>query len=196
MIGAINMLDVLERIYTFLSSPTTLFCTAIVIIAIYTLSTATNFLNIKRVFSDYYKIFSGAKTHLLIFWGVPILFSLALIQVALISGTISENILVFLSILIAAFFSMLSILVSQQANINTSTQFKIVLKESASLVLLEIILCIFALIITLAASILGSTIDDWLSIAISFADYYVIFVMLLNTLILIKRIKALIDNTN
>lgn len=190
------MLDVLERIYTFLSSPTTLFCTAIVIIAIYTLSTATNFLNIKRVFSDYYKIFSGAKTHLLIFWGVPILFSLALIQVALISGTISENILVFLSILIAAFFSMLSILVSQQANVDSSTQFKIVLKESASIVLLEIILCIFALIITLAASILGSTIDDWLSIAISFADYYVIFVMLLNTLILIKRIKALIDNTN
>ena len=36
---------------------------------------------------------------------------------------------------------------------------------------------------------------DWLKIAISFADYYVIFVMLLNTLILIKRIKALIDNT-
>ena len=90
---------------------------------------------------------------------------------------------------------MLSILVSQQGNSNSSTQFKIVLKESASIVLLEIILCIFALIITLAALIIGSNMKDWLKIAISFADYYVIFVMLLNTLILIKRIKALIDNT-
>ena len=90
---------------------------------------------------------------------------------------------------------MLSILVSQQGNSNSSTQFKIVLKESASIVLLEIILCIFALIITLAALIIGSNMKDLLKIAISFADYYVIFVMLLNTLILIKRIKALIDNT-
>lgn len=190
------MLDILEKFYRFLSSPTTLFCIAMAIMVIYALKTATNFLNIKRVFSDYYKIFTGAKNHLFIFWGVPVLLALALIQVALVSGSISENILVFLSILIAAFFSMLSILVSQQGNSNSSKQFKIVLKESASIVLLEIILCIFSLIITLAALILDSSIADWLRIVISFADYYVLFVMLLNTLILIKRIKALIDNTD
>lgn len=189
------MLAFLEKTYKFLSSPTTLFCIALIILVIYALRTETNFLNIKRVFSDYYKVFAGAKSHLLIFWGVPVLLAFASTQVALVSDSISENILVFLSILIAAFFSMLSILVSQQGNSNSSTQFKIVLKESATIVLLEIILCIFALIITLAALIIGSDIKDRLKIAISFADYYVIFVMLLNTLILIKRIKALIDNT-
>ena len=90
---------------------------------------------------------------------------------------------------------MLSILVSQQGNQNNSLDFKNVLKESATIVLVEILLCIFALIITLAALILSSHIQKWLTIVISFADYYVIFVMLLNALILIKRIKALIDNT-
>lgn len=90
---------------------------------------------------------------------------------------------------------MLSILVSQQGNQNNSFDFKNVLKESATIVLVEILLCIFALIITLAALILSSHIQKWLTIVISFADYYVIFVMLLNALILIKRIKALIDNT-
>lgn len=189
------MLVFLEKTYKSLSSPTTLFCIALIILTIYVLRTNTNFLDIKRVFSDYYKVFEAAKSHLIIFWGVPALLAFASIQVALISDSISENILVFLSILIAAFFSMLSILVSQQENSNSSTQFKTVLKESASIVLLEIILCIFALIITLAALIIGYNIKDWLKIAISFADYYVIFVMLLNTLILIKRIKALIDNT-
>lgn len=189
------MLAFLEKTYMFISSPTTLFCIAMIIMVIYTLRTGTNFLNIKRVFSDYYKVFLGAKSHLLIYWGVPILLAFALVQVSLVSNSAAENILVFLSILIAAFFSMLSILVSQQGNSNSSKQFKVVLKESASIVLLEIILCIFALIITLAALILSASIQDWLKVTISFADYYVIFVMLLNTLILIKRIKALIDNT-
>lgn len=190
------MLAFLEKIFKYLSSPATLFCFALIIMVIYALRTETNFLNIKRVFSDYYRIFSGARSHLLVFWGVPILLALALIQVSLVSGSIAEKILVFLSILIAAFFSMLSILVSQQGISNTNMQFKTVLKESASIVLLEIILCIFALIITLAALILSFSIPGWLKVAISFADYYVIFVMLLNALILIKRIKALIDNTN
>lgn len=185
----------LEKVYQFLSSPTTLFCTAIIILSAYVLRAGTNFLKINRVFKDYYKVFSEAKSHLLIFWGVPILFALALIQVSVVSDSKAENILVFLSILITAFFSMLSILVSQQGNQNNSFDFKNVLKESATIVLVEILLCIFALIITLAALILSSHIQKWLTIVISFADYYVIFVMLLNALILIKRIKALIDNT-
>ena len=169
------MLYVIEKIYRFISSHTTLLCIAMIIMTIYVLRTETNFLNIKRVFLDYYNIFSGAKYHLLIFWGVPILLAFALVKVSLVSDSIAENILVFLSILIAAFFSMLSILVSQQGNSNSSKQFKIVLKESASIVLLEIILCIFALIITLAALILSASIQDWLKVTISFADYYVIF---------------------
>ena len=90
------MLAFLEKTYKFLSSPTTLFCMALIILVIYALRTETNFLNIKRVFLDYYKVFAGAKSHLLIFWGVPVLLAFASTQVALVSDSISENILVFL----------------------------------------------------------------------------------------------------
>ena len=189
------MWDILEKAYKIISSPATLFCAAIIIMVIYTLRTETNFLNIKKVFSDYHKIFKNAKKHLLIFWGVPILPALALVQIAPIDTNVSENLLVFLSILIAAFFSMLSILVTQQGHANVSNQFKTVLKESASIALVEITLCILALIITLSTLIIGTNIHDWIKTILSFTDYYVIFVMLLNILILIKRTKALIDNT-
>ena len=189
------MWDILEKAYKIISSPATLFCAAIIIMVIYTLRTETNFLNIKKVFSDYHKIFKNARKHLLIFWGVPVLPALALIQIAPLDANISETLLVFLSILIAAFFSMLSILVTQQGHANTSNQFKSVLKESASIALVEIILCILALIITLSSLIIGTNFHHWIKIVLSFFDYYVIFVMLLNILILIKRTKALIDNT-
>ena len=112
----------------------------------------------------------------------------------MVSDTVAESILVFLSILIAAFFAILAILVSQQGFTDTTAQYKVVLKESSTIVLVEIVLCVFALIITLAATILGNHIPEWLQYVISGVDYYLTFVMLLNLLITIKRLKALIDN--
>lgn len=184
----------IRDILKFVFSPATLFCIAAVILIAYMLHTGTNFLNIGRVFSDYKKIFSDAPKHIWIFWGVPVLLALSLVQVTLVSGTVAESFLVFLSILIAAFFSILAILVSQQGFTDTTSQYKEVLKESSTVVLVEIVLCVFALIITLAAAILGSYIPKWLQYVISALDYYLTFVMLLNMLITIKRLKALIDN--
>ena len=184
----------IKNIWDLISSPATLFCVAAVILIAYMLHTGTNFLNIGRVFSDYKKIFSDAPMHIWIFWGVPALLALSLVRVALVSGTVAESILVFLSILIAAFFAILAILVSQQGFTDTTAQYKVVLKESSTIVLVEIVLCVFALIITLAATILSNHIPEWLQYVISGVDYYLTFVMLLNLLITIKRLKALIDN--
>ena len=177
-----------------ISSPTTLFCVAVIILGVYTIRAKTNFLHIGRVFSDYKQVFSEAPGHMWIFWGVPVIFALSLVQVTLINNEVSESILVFLSILIAAFFSILAILVSQQGFTDTSAQYKKVMKESTTIVLVEIVLCVFALIITLSATILGEQIPEWLQYTISGIDYYLMFVMLLNMLITIKRLKALIDN--
>ena len=177
-----------------ISSPTTLFCVALIILGVYMICAKTNFLNVSRIFSDYKQVFGEVPRHMWIFWGVPVIFALSLIQVTLINNEVAESILVFLSILVAAFFSMLAILVSQQGFTDTSVQYKKVLKESTTIVLVEIVLCVFALIITLSATILGNQIPEWLQYTISGIDYYLIFVMLLNMLIIIKRMKALIDN--
>lgn len=183
-----------KLVWEIIKSPTSLFCIASIILAIYVVCAKTNFLDIRRVFSDYKRVFGKALKHLWIFWGVPAIMSLSLVQVALINYELAEGILVFLSILIAAFFSILAILVSQQGFTDTTAQYKMVLKETTTIVLVEIVLCVFALIITLSATILGNHVPEWLQYIISGIDYYLIFVMLLNLLITIKRIKALIDN--
>ena len=184
----------IKSVIGFVSSPVTLFCIAVVILIAYMLHSGTNFLNIGRVFSDYKKVFSDAPKHVWLFWGIPVLLTLSLIQVALVTGTIAESILVFLSILIAAFFSILAILVSQQGFSDTTQQYREILKETSTIVLVEIVLCVFALITTLSATILDDKIPELLQYILSGVDYYLIFVMLLNLLITIKRVKALIDN--
>lgn len=182
--------DVILKIVT---SPILLSIFSIAILIIYMLRSNSNFLNIRKVFKDYLSIFKDAKKHLFVFWGVPILLAIAVVQVTDVTGKSAESVIVFLSILISAFFATLSILISKQTD-QSSELYKQVLKETASLVLLEIILCIVALVISIMLAIIDVVIPMIFLIILNFFDYYLIFVMLINLLILIKRMKALIDN--
>ena len=175
-------------------SPVVLFILAIVILLIYIFKAGTNYLNIGKIFKDYISIFSNAKSHLLIFWGVPLLLSGSLIQVTVLTSELAEHLIVFLSILISAFFAMLSILVSKDVSKQAKKLYEQVLKETASVVLLEIILCMVSLVISLSIVFLNNGIGKWFIVSVSLVDYYILFVMILNMLILIKRFKSLIDN--
>lgn len=121
-------------------SPIVLFILALIILLVYVFKAGTNYLNIGKIFKDYISIFSDAKKHLWIFWGVPVLLSCALVQVTMLTSGLAENLCVFLSILVSAFFAMLSILVSKDATKQASKLYEQVLKETASTVLLEIVL--------------------------------------------------------
>lgn len=175
-------------------SPVALFILALMILIVYIFKAGTNYLNIKKIFKDYISIFSNARKHLWLFWGVPVLLSAALVQVTALTSELAEHLSVFLSILISAFFAMLSILVSKDTAKQTGKLYEQVLKETASTVLLEIVLCMMALIISLAIIFLSDSIKYGVQIIISIFEYYLVFVMVLNMLIHIKRFKALIDN--
>lgn len=119
-------------------SPMALFILSLTILFVYIFKAGTNYLNIKKIFKDYISIFSDARKHLWLFWGVPVLLSTALVQVTVLTSELAEHLSVFLSILISAFFAMLSILVSKDISKQTGKLYEQVLKETASTVLLEI----------------------------------------------------------
>lgn len=175
-------------------SPMVLFILSLMILLIYVFKAGTNYLNIGKIFRDYISIFSDAKKHLWIFWGVPLLLSGALVQVTVLTCELAEHLTVFLSILISSFFAMLSILVSKDTSKQTLKLYEQVLKETASTVLLEIVLCMVSLVISLSIIFLDNSIGLWIQIIISLFEYYLLFAMILNMLILIKRFKSLIDN--
>ncbi len=185
--------SIISKLKIFMS-PSILFLIALVIIIAYVFISKSNFIDTRRVFKDYFAIFNNEKSHLIVFWGTPLLFSAAVTQVAHIADNSCETIIVFLSILLSAFFAMLSILVSSKGT-RTDDLYKQVLSETVSTTLLEIILCILSLIISMAIELVRTVLPTWLTWALSYIDFYFIFVMLINILILIKRIKSLIDNS-
>lgn len=188
------MLSIVWGVIKPVTSPLGLFTISILILLAYILRGGTNFLNIKKVFSDYLNIFSEAKSHLIVFWGIPILLSSGLVQITAIDSSLSDTLIIFLSILISAFLAMLSILISKQSGTKQSELYETVLKETASVILLEVILCVISVIISVATIFLDATLDFLVLQIISAINYYIIFVVILNLLIIIKRIKSLIDN--
>lgn len=178
----------------FLVSPLILFSASILVILVYILKGGTNFLNIKKIFSDYLKMFNEAKIHLVIFWGVPFLLAIGFVQITAIDSNLSNTLIIFQSILISAFFSMLSILISRQNETNENLLYMTVLKETASVILLEIVLCVVSVMISVATIFLSATLNFFILQIVSATNYYIVFVVILNLLIIIKRIKALIDN--
>lgn len=188
------MLSRIEAIIKFATSPSVLFAISIFTLLVYALRGGTNFLNIKRVFSDYLNIFNEAKFHLLVFWGTPLLLAAGLVQITTIDNNLSNTLIVFQSILISAFLAMLSILISKQSVQNQSELYATVLKETASVVLLEMILCVISVMLSIATIFFNTTLCPLALQIISAVNYYIVFVVILNLLIIIKRIKALIDN--
>lgn len=189
----------MKLIFRTVSSPGALCIIAVGILAVYMVKSSSNFLNIGRVFTDYFAIFARARKQLIVFWGVPLLLAAAAAQVLDITGEAADDVTVFLSILISSFFAMLSILASRQSGggepgESEESLYQKVLKETASAVLLEIVLCLFALILSICLSLMEACLPPWAALVLSFIDYYLIFLMLIHVLILIKRFKSLIDN--
>ncbi len=188
------IIETIWKVLKMCISPMVLFILALIILLVYVFKAGTNYLNIGKIFKDYISIFSDAKKHLWIFWGVPVLLSGALVQVTVLTSELAEHLTVFLSILISAFFAMLSILISKDASRQTLKLYEQVLKETASTVLLEIVLCMVSLVISLSIIFFDNSMKQWIQIIISLFEYYLLFAMIINMLILIKRFKSLIDN--
>ena len=191
----IDFIRIIKVTYGVVASPLYLFLVAIAIVAIYVAKSQTNYIGIKKIFTDYFGIFEKKYHHILLFWGCPFIFSLSLIQADVATSDTLDTIIVFLSIIIAMYFSILAILIGKQTDSSIlSENHKKLLNESATIILVEVILCIICLIISISALLLTDSLPEIVLSILYFINYYFIFVMLLNILILMKRLKSLIDN--
>lgn len=186
-----------------LFSPATLICVAILLLVVYFAKARTNFLDVKRVFKDYFTLFGYERIHVLVVWGIPFLIAGALVQEVELTKDSLNVVLVILSILLSMFFAMLSILISKQTapstcdNKNELSRQRIrnkLLAETCTIVLIEILLCAVVLMISLVIVLLAEYNVKYVLCVLNFLMFYFLTVNVFNLLVLLKRFKALIDN--
>lgn len=152
-----------------------------------------NFLDIRSIFAQHFTIFRGNILQLFSIFIVPIFFSIGLVQIRCVDREILNNLNIVLSILIAMFFSVLSILISIDGQKKKDT-YQRLLTETFTTTIFEIILCLLLLFISFIVLFIGLFGNTVISKIISGAIYYLTIVTILNILVIIKRIKLLFDN--
>ena len=113
----------------------------LLLIIIYSFQRVNNFIKIRGIMKEHVKIFGGSKLQILFFFGVPVLFATSFVQLSDFNQDAFNTLYVVITILITMFFSILTVLAGYKNE--EDEQYEIVLKETRSSILFELIVSIY-----------------------------------------------------
>lgn len=173
------------------------------IVIIYMFQKNNNFIDIKRIVSNHFKIFDKSVWQILFFTIVPILFSIGFLIEQRLNDTILNCLSVIFSILVAMFFSILAVLLSIQSNFNQKNTQKnmynntlLVIEQCTDTVIYEILLSIVILFLLFLFVVFEKSMATWVKYVSTFFVYTFSNSVILNIFILIKRLKSIFDKVS
>lgn len=152
----------------------------------------SNFLDVRSIFTEHFLIFKGSPLQLISIFLVPILFAVAIAGIRCVNNSILDNLNIVLSILISLFFSVLSILCAFMGR--NSEKYRQLLKETFNAAIFEGLLCLLLLFISFITLFIGDFSPSLCLQIVSGTIYYLTMVVILNILVIIKRIRALFSS--
>ena len=154
----------------------------------------SNFLDIRSVFKQHFRIFKGNSLQLASIFVVPTFFAFAITQEHHVDKYVLNNLNIVLSILISMFFAILSILCAFGSKEQNNTNYTQLLKETFNATIFEATICIIVLFISFTKLFIGEIEQTVILQIISGIIYYLAIVAVLNIFVVIKRLKVLFDN--
>lgn len=109
----------------------------------------SNFLDVCSIVFEHFSVFKGNPLQLVSIFIVPILFSVGILKVRCVESGILNNLNIVLSILIAMFFSALSILCAFADKDNKNSRYKQLFKETFNATIFEAIICLLLFFLSL-----------------------------------------------
>ena len=91
---------------------------SLVILFIYGIKRNNNFINIFKIITDHFKIFDGAKKHIIVLYCVPMITSIGISIVYVFSNSMVEAIMVVISVIISALLSFQGGILNIESNKN------------------------------------------------------------------------------
>ncbi len=150
-----------------------------------------SYIDIRHIINDYFKIFQHSRIQLAALYLSPLLISVATALLKKIDKEIISNINIVLSIIISILFAVMGIICSipKQSNNN----YNVLLSETGNVTLFECVISIIALVASFIILFVDVS-DGWIGMLISISIYYLVLIVILNIFIVMKRLKALLDN--
>ena len=166
----------------------TLFFVAGIILLINALQKNNNFFNVRSIFRDQFALFKDSPSQYIVFYLVPLLLAIGSTILKRVDNTILDNFNIVLSIIISMLFAFISILTSKD---KLSSKGEAVRNETINTALFEVVLCVISLLLS-NIYLFGGIFDVPISSEIvSTVLYFLMFTILLQLFVILKRIKAL-----
>lgn len=153
----------------------------------------SNFLDIRSILKEHLEIFKSNPLQCIGVFIAPIFIAIGISLERCVTADIVNNLILILTILIGMYLSILGVLCAFDQTHKLPLYSKL-LKETFTTTMFEIILCLGLLIIAFLTLFIGNYERSWFLQIISTIIYYSTIVILLNTLVVIKRLKVLFDN--
>ena len=179
------------NVLKFIISPMGFIVIPLLIMIISALKKYNNYLDVRKIVKEQYNMFKNNKSALIIIYILPIIIAIGIARIKTIDVEIIDNVNVVLSILIAMFFSIMSIIINFENE--KSENYNKTLKETNNTIMFEILLSVFLLICTFIYMFIEKIENEIILFAISLIIYYLSIVVLINIFILMKRMYILYD---
>ena len=124
-------------------------------IIFYGIKRNNNFINIFKIVTDHFKIFDGAKKHIIVLYFVPILTSIGISVLYTFSDSMVEAIMVVISVVISALLSFQGGILNIESNKNEERK-KVILEETNASINFTVLINII-LVLSLSKSLYLST---------------------------------------
>lgn len=181
----------LNKILEFIISPVGFIVIPLLIMIVSAFRKYNNYLDVRKIIKEQYNILKNNKSILIIIYILPIIIAIGIARIKTIDIEIINNVNVVLSILIAMFFSVMSIIINFENG--KSVSYKKTLKETNNTIMFEILLSVFLLICTFIYMFIEKIENVIILFFISFVIYYLSIVVLINIFMIMKRMHILYD---
>ena len=154
-----------------------------------------SFIDLNKVFKEHMGIFKKNKYQYVIFYVYPLFISVGISYYFTPESSFMEQFNVVISILLSALLAIMSILINKDfssVGIETKEKAKAILKETNNAIVFDIAIGILLVIVNLVLFTIDIGNAVWAKI-VAGISYYLFIVMLLNILLIIKRLSRLSD---
>ena len=181
----------IDNVLKFIISPMGFIVIPLLIMIISAFKRYNNYLDVRKIVKEQYDMLKNNRIVLIIIYVLPIIVAIGIARIKTIDVGIINNVNVVLSILIAMFFSIMSIIINFENE--KSENYKKTLRETNNTIMFEILLSVFLLICTFIYMFIEKIENDIILFAISLIIYYLSIVVIMNIFILMKRMYLLYD---
>lgn len=160
------------------------------IMILYGIRKNNNFVNISMIIRDHFKIFDGAKKHIIVLYIIPIMTAIGIALLYNFSISMIEAIMVVISVVISALLSFQGGILNVESK-SKDSKYRDILSETNASINFTVLINIFLVFIMLIYIGLANNI---LKIIFSSIIVYFLMITFLTILIIIKRIRILFKN--